>query len=584
MASTGQNLDMTYDFIICGGGTSGCVVAGRLAEDTDAKILVIEAGPHNDGLENVHMVGGWSQLFDKETDWNIISEKGNAINHRQVKLSRGKFLGGCSGCNGTLCIRGSKQDYDDWGLQGWSGEEFFKYMAKAESFHGKPWFKASKESHGYDGPLHTEPHDLAPISNLLLESMESKGLPLDHDMFSHGNNPHGCGHAPRTVHQGFRTTAADFITKQNRKNNIHIMVETHVDKVIIEKDANGELKATGVRAVKPDGGLSKSMARKEVIVSGGAYCSPNILNRSGIGAKQELEKHGITTLVDLAGVGKNLMDHLIVFIFYETDKPGLTNDHLVYHGDSMTKTYALWQNQRAGFLSTFPFGAFAYARLDSRLADSPLWTSATRAPGRDPMGLSPTTQPNIEFFTTECYGGPKQFDRFPSDGQHVFSIIAELFAPRSRGTVTLRSADPTAAPVVDCNYLADPLDVEVLAEACRFGNEIVTQGAGTKDIVKGSWPPELAHHRFATREEWIPYVRENATTCYHAAGTCAMGKMSDPNAVVDENLCVRGIKGLRVADCSIMPLLNGGHTQMPAYGIGEKAADLIKETWGLKSP
>jgi choline dehydrogenase-like flavoprotein len=141
--------------------------------------------------------------------------------------------------------------------------------------------------------------------------MQSMGLPLDDDMFSHGNNPHGCGHVPRTVHQGLRTTAADYITKGNRRDNIHIMVETHVDRVMIEKDANGELRATGVRAVKADGSVVEVTARKEVIVSGGAYCSPNILNRSGIGAKQELEKHGIATLVDLPGVGKNLMDHLV---------------------------------------------------------------------------------------------------------------------------------------------------------------------------------------------------------------------------------------------------------------------------------
>lgn len=199
-------------------------------------------------------------------------------------------------------------------------------------------------------------------------------------------------------------------------------------------------------------------------------------------------------------------------MFYETEKAGVTNDHLVYHGDSMATTYALWKEKKAGFLSSFPFGAFAYARLDDRLADSPVWTSAPREPGRDPMGLTPA-QPNIEFFTTECYGGPKQFDQFPVDGKHAFSMIAELFAPRSRGTVALRNTEATALPIVDCNYLSDPLDLEVLAEACRFGNEIIMQGAGTKDIVKGSWPPELSHHLFQTREEWVPYVRDNATTC-----------------------------------------------------------------------
>ncbi|KAL7758373.1 hypothetical protein ACKLNR_012900 [Fusarium oxysporum f. sp. zingiberi] len=570
--------NLTYDFIVCGGGTSGCVVAARLAEDPATKVVLIEAGQHNENLENVHMVGGWSQIFDKETDWNIISVKGAGINDRQIKLSRGKFLGGCSGCNGTLCVRGVRQDFDDWDLEGWSGDEFFKYMSKAETFHGKDWFEADKESHGYDGYLHTGLHDLAPISDIIKESMISKGLPLDHDMFTHGRNPHGCGHATRTVYKGLRTTGADFVTIPKHKGNLELLVETYVDKVIFEKDKNGELKATGVRAIKADGSVIELKARKEVIVSGGAYCSPNILNRSGIGAKDELEKHGITTLVDLPGVGKNLQDHLIVFMFYETEKPGLTNDHLVYHGDALAKSYTLWKEQKAGFLSTFPFGILAFARLDQRLADSDVWNEAPRKVGRDPMGLAPS-QPNIELFNTECYGGPKDFDKFPIDGKHAFGIIAELFSPKSRGTVTLRNADTTAIPVVDCNYLSDPLDVEVLAEACRFANEIITEGAGTKDIIKGSWPSDLTHHTYKAREDWIPYVKENATTCYHASGTCAMGKASDPNVVLNEKLIVKGVKGLRVVDCSIMPKVNNGHTQMPAYGIGEKAADLIKAAW-----
>ncbi|EXK76148.1 hypothetical protein FOQG_19094 [Fusarium oxysporum f. sp. raphani 54005] len=570
--------NLTYDFIVCGGGTSGCVVAARLAEDPATKVVLIEAGQHNENLENVHMVGGWSQIVDKETDWNIISVKGAGVNDRRIKLTRGKFLGGCSGCNGTLCVRGVRQDFDDWDLEGWSGDEFFKYMSKAETFHGKDWFEADKESHGYDGYLHTGLHGLAPISDMVKESMVSKGLPVDHDMFTHGRNSHGCGHATRTVYKGLRTTGADFVTIPKHKGNLELLVETHVDKVILEKDKNGELKATGVRAIKADGSVIELKARKEVIVSGGAYCSPNILNRSGVGAKDELEKHGITTLVDLPGVGKNLQDHLIVFMFYETEKPGLTNDHLVYHGDALAKSYTLWKEQKAGFLSTFPFGILAFARLDQRLADSDIWNEAPRKEGRDPMGLAPS-QPNIELINTECYGGPKDFDKFPIYGKHAFGIIAELFSPKSRGTVTLRNADPTAIPVVDCNYLSDPLDAEVLAEACRFANEIITEGAGTKDVIKGSWPPDLTHHTYKAREDWIPYVKENATTCYHASGTCAMGKASDPNVVLDEKLIVKGVKGLRVVDCSIMPKVNNGHTQMPAYGIGEKAADLIKAAW-----
>lgn len=345
--------------------------------------------------------------------------------------------------------------------------------------------------------------------------MISKGMALDDDMFSHGDNPHGCGHALRTVHQGVRTTGADFITKDRTKGNVTILVETHVDKVIFKREDSGELRATGVRVIKPDGTAAEVSALKEVIISGGAYCSPNILNRSGLGRKEDLQQLGLEVLVDLPGVGQNLMDHLIVFMFYETEQEGLTNDHLAYHDNAIEKSYKMWKDTKAGFLSTFPFGAFAFARLDDRLADSELWQSAPRKQGRDPMGLTPS-QPNVEFWNTECYGGPTQFDQFPIDHKFAFSMIAELFAPRSRGAVKLKSVNPLEGPEVDCGYLTDPLDVEVLAEACRFGNEIIMQGKGTKHVVKGSWPPTLTHHKYTTREDWIPYVRENATTCKYS--------------------------------------------------------------------
>lgn len=251
-----------------------------------------------------------------------------------------------------------------------------------------------------------------------------------------------------------------------------------------------------------------------------------------------------------------------MFVFYETEKEGLTNDHLVYHDNSFAATYQLWKDKKTGFLSTFPFGAFAFARLDDRLKNEPLWKNAPHEQGRDPMGLTPK-QPNVEYFTTECYGGPKQYDQFPIDHKHAFSMITELFSPRSKGTVTLKSADPMQNPTVNHNYLSDPLDVLVMSEGVRLGNEVVMKGKGTRDIVKGSWPSNLTHHQYTEREEWVPYVRQHATTCYHAAGTCKMGRSGDKMAVLDEKLRVRGVRGLRVADASVMPTLHGGHTQMP---------------------
>lgn len=271
-----------------------------------------------------------------------------------------------------------------------------------------------------------------------------------------------------------------------------------------------------------------------------------------------------------------------MFIFYETTKPNITNDYLLYRPNALGEAYRQWKEEKRGPLSTFPFGAFAYSRLDERLASEPAWNSAPRKPGRDPMGLT-KSQPNVEFFSTECYGGPKQYGRFP-DGEksHAFSIIAELFAPKSRGTVTLKSKDPKDNPVVDHNYLNEELDIVVLSEACRYANEIIMKGKGTKDIVEGSWPKDLTHHAYTSREQWVPYIKDNATTCYHPGGTVKMGKASDPMAVLDEELRVRGVRNLRVADTSVMPLLNQGHTQMPAYAIGEKAADLIRGVDGLE--
>ncbi|KAF2718701.1 GMC oxidoreductase [Polychaeton citri CBS 116435] len=503
MGGTPQ-LQGEYDYIVCAGGTSGCVVAARLAEDGNARILLLEAGPDGKDNENIKMVGGWSKNFDAETDWNLITSPMD-----------GKFLGGCSGVNGTLCIRGCKQDYDDWKLPGWSGEVMFAYMRKSETFHSKPWFNADKSAHGYEGPLHIEPHDLAPISRLMLLSMESKGLPLVHDMFSTGETANGCGHAPRTHHKGIRSLGQTF-----------------------------------VEVVGKSGEKRTMSARKEIIISGGSYCSPNVLRRSGIDPKAELDALGINCLVDLPGVGKNLLDHLIVFTFYECTKDGLTDDHFVYHDDAAIEAYRLYKESKTGVLSTFPFGAFAFARLDDRLKDEPLWQEAKKKvqDGRDLMGLTPA-QPHIEFFTTELYGGPKQYTDYTIDKKHAFAMITELFSPHSKGIVSLKSADPFENPIVDCNYLANPLDLLVLSEGVRYGNEIVMQGQGTKD---------------------------EATTCYHAAGSCKMGQPDDLMAVLDATLNVRGTKSLRVADCSVMPKLRGGHTQMPAYGTGEKAADLIE--------
>lgn len=563
------------------GGTAGPAVATRLAEDHNVSVLLLEAGPDNLELENTQMVGGMLQNFDTEHDWNLVAEPSQQMNGRPMKLSRGKFLGGSSSTNGTLMVRGMRQDYDDWeamGNPGWGADIMWKYFKRSEGFEASPEFAADETAHGNKGPIRTTFHPLAGISSEVLKAFKSTGFPEDGDMFSTGIRWHGVGHSLRTVHNGTRISGADYL----RRSRVTVRLNCRVAKVLIDPSN----RAYGVELInETTKRVSQIHCRREVILSLGTYASPHVLLLSGVGPKEDLYEAGVPPLVDLPGVGKNLEDHLTVFVFYEV-KQGYTQCHQMHPQSAFEASREQWRHSRGGILAGAHFGVFAFTRLDERLAKHDLWCRALSSasavtPGRDPMGLTPN-QPHVEFFNTERYMAPKQYNNPPPPGRSAFANIIELFSPRSRGYVKLRSADPMDPPIVQHNYLADPLDLLVYAEGCALGAEIVKQGEGTKDIVLGAWPPEDKHYGFTDLEQWKDYVKENATTCYHPGGTCKMGPDSDPGAVVDARLRVKGVKGLRVADCSIMPKLNNGHTQAVAYAIGEKCADLIKEDWQLQ--
>jgi choline dehydrogenase-like flavoprotein len=385
----------------------------------------------------------------------------------------------------------------------------------------------------------------------------------------------------RTTWQGSRTTAADFVTKDMERDNVTILCDATVDKVILERDTNGKLTATGVEYLDNNGKRYKAFANREVLLAGGSYNSPSMLLRSGIGPKEDLEKLDIPVQLDLPGVGKNLQDHQLIFTYYELGVPDLTDDARVNHDpEAYERGSAEWKKSKTGWLSTFPFGAFAFARLNERLErESAEWRALKREPGRDPMGLT-ESQPNIEIFNTVCYGGPPEYTDYPKPGQWAFSMCHFLCGQMSRGYVTIKSKDPFEPPFADPCYLSDKRDLIMMAEGSRFTNEIAMEGAGTKDIVKGAWPPGATHHLNKTNEDWQKHVQKYASTSYHPVGTCKLGKKDDPMAVVDQYLNVYGVKNLRVVDCSIMPLNISGHTQMPAYGIAEKAAEYVQQTWG----
>jgi choline dehydrogenase-like flavoprotein len=305
-----------------------------------------------------------------------------------------------------------------------------------------------------------------------------------------------------------------------------------------------------------------------------------MLLRSGIGPKEDLNRLNIPVQLDMPGVGKNLQDHQLIFMYYEIGEPNLTDDSRVHHDPNAFETgHKEWKESKTGWLATFPFGAFGFARLNDRLdAENPEWRALPREPGRDPMGLT-ETQPNLEFFHTVCYGGPPEYEDFPKEGQYAVSVCCFLCGQTSRGYTTINSTDPFEPPFVDPKYLDDKRDLIMMSEGVRFANEVVMTGAGTKDIVKGGWPKGATHHLNKTNEDWQPFVQKYASTSYHPGGTCKLGKKDDPMAVVDAGLKVYGTKNLRVIDCSIMPTLHSGHTQMPAYGIAEKGAEIIQAAY-----
>ncbi|KJX92762.1 gmc oxidoreductase like protein [Zymoseptoria brevis] len=544
----------TYDYVICGEGTC----TGRLSEDPNIKILILEAGSDSKDMDNVHMPGAWTKNHYGPLDWNMVSPPQPGLNGKECRLPRGRFLGGSSGSNGTICVRGVEQDYDDWGFPEWSGKEMFRAMKKAEHFHPQKWFPHNRDAHGYDGPLNIEPAPVYPIADRFFESFKLKGLPYDPNIFSSGSRANGCGHAMRTTYKGTRTTAADHVTKDRAHPNVTITCDVTVDKVILEQGPEGQLVARGAEYVDNSGKRFKAFASRKVILAGGTYDSPSMLLRSGIGPKEDLDRLNIPVQLDLQRVGKNLQDHQLIFMYYEIGEPNLTDDARAHHDPNAFDTgHKEWKSGKSGWLATFPFGAFGFARLNDRLdRHNPEWKALPREPGRDPMGLT-EAQHNLEFFHTVCYGGPPEYEDFPKEGH----------------------TDPFEPPFVDPKYLDDKRDLIMMSEGVRFANEVTMDGAGTKGLVKGGWPAGTTHHLNKTSEDWQPFVQKYASTSCHPAGTCKLGKKDDPMAVVDAQLRVYGTKNLRVIDVSIMPLLHSGHTQMPAYGIAEKGAEMLQAAY-----
>ena len=529
MAGARETID--YDYIIVGAGSAGCTLAYRLGADTSLKILVLEAGkPDNNFL--LKMPAGFASLGgDSPYNWRFETEPQTHCNNRRMYWPRGKTLGGSSSINAMVYIRGHASDYDHWrqlGNDGWSFNDVLPYFKRAQNQE-----RGASKLHGTGGPLNVaEQISPAPINKVFLEACQQVGHKLSGDF--NGTDQEGVGLYQVTQKDGKRcSTAVAYLRPAMARGNVTVLTEATTARVVIEKG-----RAVGVAYLK--GGRETIVrATREIILSGGAVNSPQLLMLSGIGPAAHLRERGIDVVADVAGVGGNLQDHLDAATLYHCT----TRD--TYDTANKLMTLAKY------LISTTGPGTSCIAESGGFLSTRP--------------GLS---APDLQLHFIPAFVIDHGRTKIKQNG---FTLHMCQLRPESRGTIRLKSTDPMAHPAIDANYLAEPRDLDVLVEATRMAREIFAQAAFSPYRGQEREPGAA----ISSRSDIEAWIRDRAETIYHPVGTCKMGPTSDVNAVVDTHLRVRGIDGLRIVDASVMPTLIGGNTNAPTIMIAERAADMI---------
>jgi choline dehydrogenase-like flavoprotein len=525
---------LEFDYVVVGAGSAGCVLANRLSADGRHSVLLLEAGPKDNNLW-IHVPLGYGRLFKEKTvNWMYQTEPEPGLDGRTIFQPRGKVLGGSSSINGLLYVRGQPEDYDRWrqhGNSGWGFDEVLPYFKKAENQE-----RGADDFHGAGGPLPVS--DLVhadPLSAAFIAAAAETGIPVNPDF--NGASQEGAGFFQTTTRRGRRaSTAVAYLRPARGRRNLQVETSALAQRILFDgrRADSIEFRQAGV--------LRTARARKEILVSGGAYNSPQLLQLSGVGPAELLRQHGIDVVLDAPGVGHDLQDHMQVRVVMRCTRRITLND-VVNSPVRRILAGARYAAFRKGPLTIAAGTSGAFFKTSPRLA-------------------TPDIQIHFLPFSTDKMG--ERLHSFSG-----FSASVCQLRPESRGSLRIRSADPTAAPEIRINYLSTEVDRTANVEGLKVLRRILRAPALRPYVVEEVDPGA----RISTDEELLNYCRARGSTIYHPTSTCRMG--SDPLAVVDQCLRVRGLEGLRVVDGSIMPDLVSGNTNAAIIMIAEKASDMI---------
>ena len=532
---------MTCDYIIIGGGTAGCVLANRLSADPDASVLLLEAGGKDDYFWIDIPVGYLYTIGNPRTDWCYRIEPDPGLNGRTILYARGKVLGGCSSINAMIYMRGQKSDYDHWaslGNRGWGWDDVLPVFKRSEDYqHG------ADEFHGVGGEMRVEEKRVSwEILDAWRDAAEECGIPKIPE-FNRGDN-FGNAYFQMNQRGGRRWSGTKaYLRPIMDRPNLTVRTGAHVERLVVEPGSGGVGRATGAVLV----GGEALTARREVILAAGSIGSPQILQLSGIGPGDLLQRHGIDVVHDLPGVGENLHDHLQIRTIFKVRHTVTLNTRVnsLFGKAAMGLEYLLF---KTGPLTMPPSQLGAFAKSD----------------------------PSRESANMEWHVQPLSLDKF-GDPLHTFNAITPSVCnlqPASRGHVRIKSADPLRAPAITLNYLSAAEDREIAVAGLRFTRRIMAANALAR------FEPEeyLPGPAVDSDEELMHAAADLGTTIFHPVGTCKMGR--DEMAVVDDRLAVHGVAGLRVVDASVMPRISSGNTNAPTVMIAEKGADFIRRAAG----